>query len=162
MRRANASLQAARRPASFFSPEQSQLVGAGAGAPASGQSTKAADIPRPGSPSPARPAFGLCSLAVQPARSAAEHQPSEVRRRHCSKLVPSPAALAVENVSQSVEAAGLPAAAPGTSISARPFARPRSLLSRVSTTEVLRAVLPNRFIERTKNGVPFLAAHVGR
>ena len=162
MHRANVSLQVAAHSASFFCAERPQLVSAGAGAPASRQSAKAADIPRPRSPSPVRLSSGVGSPAVKACRFAASRSAVSVCAAHGFRSVPSPAALAMENVSQSVEAAGLPAAAPGRFFSAQPLARPRSLLSRLSISAVPQPVLPNRFIERTKNGVPFLAAHVGR
>ena len=137
-------------------------VSAGAFAPASRQSTKAADIPRPAAPPSIRLSGGVGSPAVKRRRSAASPLAVRVCAARGFMSVPSPSALAVENVSQSVEAAGLPAAAPGTFISARPLSRPRSLLSRPSNSAAPQTVLPNRFIERTNTGVPAFAAHVER
>ena len=162
MHRANASLQTKALSAGTCYAQHPQAVSAGADAPASAQSTKAADIPRPLAPSSGRPAGGSRSPVVKLWQSAAVPPAVRVCAGRCFRSVPSPSALAVQNVIQSVEAAGHPAAAPGTSVSARPSPRPRSLRSPLSITAVLRPVLPNRFIERTKNGVPFFAAHVER
>ena len=156
-------LQAARGSANFFSAEQPQLVSAGAGAPASRQSTKAADIPRPRAPSAVHRSGGVGSPAVKFHRSAASPLAVRVCAARGFMSVPSPSALAVKNVSQSVEAAGLPSAAPGTSVPIRSLSRPRSLLSRLPTTEVPHPVLPNHSIERTNYGLrPTFAAHVKR
>ena len=162
MHPANARLHVAARSGSTCCVSRPHSVSAGAGAPASRQSTKAADIPRPRASSPARLSYGVGPPAVKVCRSAASRSAVSVCAARGYRSVPSPSALAVKNVSQSVEAAGHPAAAPGTSSSARPFARPRSLLSRLSFSAVPQPVLPNRFIERTNAGVPSFAAHVER
>ena len=146
--------------ANVISAQRLQLVSAGK--PASRQSTKAADIPRPALPPTARLSGGVGAPAVKVRRSAASPLAVGVCAARDFMSVPSPAALAVENVSQSVEAAGLPAAAPGKVFSTPRLSRPRSLLSRLSKSAVPRPVLPNRFIERTNAGVPSFAAHVGR
>ena len=163
MHRANASLRAAVRFGGTFSAPRPSSVSAGAGAPASGQSTKAADIPRPLAPSSGRLSGGVHSPVVKRWQSAAAPSAVRVCAGRCFRSVPSPAALAGENVSQSVKAAGHPAAAPGTSVPIRSLPRPRSLLSRLPTTEVPHPVLPNHSIERTNYGLrPTFAAHVKR
>ena len=163
MRRANASLRTKALSGGTCYTQHPQAVSAGAGAPASGQSTKAADIPRPLAPSSARLAGGVRLPVVKRWQSAATPPAGRVCAGRCFRSVPSPSALAVQNVSRSVEAAGLPAAAPGTSVPIRSLPRPRSLLSRLPTTEVPHPVLPNHSIERTNYGLrPTFAAHVKR
>ena len=163
MHRANASPQPTAHSGSSARAARLQLVSAGAGAPASGQSTMAADIPRPRAPPSVRLAGGVRSPVVKHWQSAAAPPAVSVCAGRCFRSVPSPSALAVQNVSRSVEAAGHPAAAPGTSVPIRSLPRPRSLLSRLPTTAAPHPVLPNHSIERTNYGLrPTFAAHVKR
>ena len=162
MHRARSSLQTLAYFGACFSMQSAQVVSAGASAPASGQSTKAADIPRPLTPSPVRRPGGIGSPALKLCRSAASPPAVGFCAARGFRSVPSPTALTVENVSQSTKAAGLPAAAPGEVISARTLSRPRSLLSRFSSTGSLHTAPPNPSVNRTATGVPASAAYLKR